>query len=144
VLRVWDILFSEGVQVVFVVAIALFKIHEEALLQMEDCFKIMQYMKESTLLCFDADQLVRARFSALSLSLSLSALSPLSLSLSLRSLSLSLSPTHTDTHTHPHSLSLPLSSFSFLYLLECCFRTGRLRWRILARDYHWRRSTSAK
>lgn len=59
--RVWDLLFMEGVPVVFLTALALFRMQEAALLATNECFKMVEILRNSSNVCSDPDALMRAR-----------------------------------------------------------------------------------
>jgi hypothetical protein len=61
-LRVWDCVFAEGVHVMFLVAIAIFMLSEEALLAEQESFQVMEALRRTCASLYDADQLLRVAF----------------------------------------------------------------------------------
>jgi len=61
-LRVWDCVFAEGVHVMFLVAISIFLLSEEALLAEQESFQVMEALRRTCSSLYDADQLLRVAF----------------------------------------------------------------------------------
>jgi hypothetical protein len=61
-MRVWDVLFNEGVKVIFRVALAIFKLNEDALLNTKHTGQVMKVLQLSTEHLFDPDVLLKVAF----------------------------------------------------------------------------------
>ncbi|CAM6124260.1 unnamed protein product [Calypogeia fissa] len=62
VMRVWDVLFNEGVKVIFRVALAIFKLNEDSLLNTKHAGQVMKILQLSTEHLYDPDVLLKAAF----------------------------------------------------------------------------------
>ncbi|KAH9323591.1 hypothetical protein KI387_018230, partial [Taxus chinensis] len=61
-MRIWDVLFSEGTNVLFRVALAIFKINEDQLLAAEQVGDVISILRHSAHHAFDPDALLKVAF----------------------------------------------------------------------------------
>ncbi|KAG0573664.1 hypothetical protein KC19_VG198400 [Ceratodon purpureus] len=61
-MRVWDVLFNEGASILFIVALAIFKMREEELLAAKHVGEVMKILSDVTHSAYDPDELLKVAF----------------------------------------------------------------------------------
>jgi len=62
IMRVWDSIFKEGDKILFRVALAIFKLHTDRILELNDMHGLIKYIGEMSLEMFDIDLLMSTAF----------------------------------------------------------------------------------
>lgn len=65
-LRVWDVLFSEGAKFLFTVALAIFKMNEEELLNTHNVGDMIKMLQRATIYLYNPDELLMVAFDKIS------------------------------------------------------------------------------